>query len=66
MEIVVNGEKKRVVSPLTVSGLLELLDMDSRAVVVEKNLEIVNRGKMEHEEVLDGDRVEIIRLVGGG
>ena len=66
MEITVNGHKKEFPSPLTVSGMLTELGINPRSVVVEKNLRIVNRDEMEHEVVLDGDTIEIIRLVGGG
>lgn len=66
MEITVNGERRTLDGPTTVVELLHLLGIDPRAVVVERNLDIVPRDAMGSEPVLAGDSIEIIRLVGGG
>ena len=66
MEVKINGEKKTFDIPLTVSGLLDSLGINPQSVVVELNLQIVVRSKMDHEPVKDGDSVEIIKLVSGG
>lgn len=66
MEISVNGQKKSFTAPLTITGLLELLGINLKSVVVERNLRIVARPEMETQSVEDGDAIEIIRLVGGG
>lgn len=67
MEITINGEKKQdFTTPLTVAELLAHLDINPKSVVVELNLEIVDKHKMHEAAVQDGDHIEIIRLVGGG
>lgn len=66
MQITVNGEKKIYADSLTLVGLLELLGVNPRSVVVERNLRIVDRGRVESEIIQDGDSIEIIRFVGGG
>ncbi len=66
MEISVNGEKRSCTAPLTVVGLLELLGINPKSVVVERNLSIVARTEMDTVSVQEGDVIEIIRLVGGG
>lgn len=66
MEITVNGKKRPFTAPLDVGGLLRALGVNPRAVVVERNLKVLNRDDMEGIPVLDGDTIEIIRLVGGG
>jgi len=66
MEIRINGEKRNFDVPLTVSGLLDSLGVNPQSVVVERNLKIVARAKMEQEPIEDGDSVEIIKLVSGG
>jgi sulfur carrier protein len=66
MEITINGEKQTHRGPLTVGDLLQLLKIDPRAVVVERNMTILERGTMESETIEDGDAIEIIRFVGGG
>lgn len=66
MEIILNGQKKAFSEPLTVAGLLDRLGIHPKSIVVEKNLDIVDRENFERETIRDGDTVEIIRLVGGG
>jgi thiamine biosynthesis protein ThiS len=66
MEITVNGQRKMYDGPPYVSALLEVLGIYPRPVVVERNLQIVPRDKLDNEPVEDGDSFEIIRFVGGG
>jgi thiamine biosynthesis protein ThiS len=66
IDIEINGEPRRVPEGLSVSGLLERLEVDRRTVVVELNRRIVRRAELDDVRVVDGDRVEIVRFVGGG
>jgi thiamine biosynthesis protein ThiS len=66
MEIVLNGEQRRFDGSLTIMGLLKQLDIDPDTVVVERNLNILNRDDHGSEPVEDGDTIEIIRRVDGG
>lgn len=67
MEITVNGEKRAdLASPLTVVELLEHLGINPKSIIVERNLEIVAKNRMNETTVQDGDTIEIIRMVGGG
>ena len=66
MHITVNGQHRNIEAPLTVSKLLEMLGINPKTVVVERNLRIVDRSKFILEALEDGDQIEIIRLVGGG
>jgi len=66
MRITVNGQPKEYDRPLTVGALLQALGIDPRTVVVERNLEILDRSSMDGETIRDGDSIEIIRFVGGG
>ena len=65
MFIVVNGEQKEI-GPLSVLGLLELLEIDPRRVAVELNLEILPKQDYATTNLQDGDRIEIVQFVGGG
>jgi len=65
VEIMVNGEK-RSVDPLSVLGLLRLLEIDPRRVAVELNLEILPKSEYETRTLHDGDSIEIVHFVGGG
>jgi sulfur carrier protein len=66
MRIAVNGKEMQFEGPLTVDGLLEILGVNPKAVVVERNLTILDRGRFGVEPLRDNDSIEIIRFVGGG
>jgi sulfur carrier protein len=65
VEIQINGELKTV-GDCSVLGLLEQLDIDPRRVAVELNLEILPKPDYATTALCDGDRVEVVRFVGGG
>lgn len=62
----VNGESFEIVGPVTISGLLAGLTIDSRLVAVEHNLLVVKRDKYDSVVVNEGDEIEIVNFVGGG
>ena len=66
MTIILNGEPHELVVPITVAALLQQLELEARNVAVEVNSDVVPRQR--HAEVVlhDGDRLEIVTLVGGG
>ena len=66
MEIVLNGEPRRVPGPSTVASLLHHLSLDPRTVVVELNRKIVRRAQLEDTSLAPGDTVELVHFVGGG
>lgn len=66
MKIVLNGQPRELPEKLTVAELLHLLEMPARGVAVEVNQEIVPRGQHAEHPLADGDRLEIVSLVGGG
>jgi sulfur carrier protein len=66
IQVTVNGAAHRFEQPVNVRELLEKLAMAGKKVAVERNGEIVPRGR-HHEVVLqNGDRLEIVAAVGGG
>jgi len=66
MEITVNGEKQEVASQLSVTQLLEELGIDPETVVIERNLDILDREDHGKTVINEGDSLEIIRMVDGG
>ena len=66
LEIMVNGESRRVPGPASVADLLRHLGLDPRTVVVELNREIVRRPRLDQTALADGDTVELVHFVGGG
>ncbi len=66
MRIFLNGEEKTLSTALTVTQLLEELELTGRRVAVEVNREIVPRGRHAQVRLKDDDRVEVVFAIGGG
>jgi sulfur carrier protein len=66
MTIQLNGQPREVNSSTTVAGLLVELNVSSTHVAVELNLEVVPRAQHAETILRDGDRLEVVTLVGGG
>jgi len=66
LQIVVNGDERRVPGPATLLELLAHLGLDPRTVVVELNREIVRRPRLGETPLSAGDSVELVHFVGGG
>jgi thiamine biosynthesis protein ThiS len=64
--VALNGEEREIPAGLTIHGLLDHLGLDVRAVVVERNREIVRRHEYESVPVEPGDTLELVQFVGGG
>jgi thiamine biosynthesis protein ThiS len=66
MHITVNGKPHEVADDAQLTDLLETLELDPRAVVVERNREIVRRDAVPDTPLRDGDAIELVHFVGGG
>jgi thiazole synthase len=66
MTIFVNGDPKALPAGATVATLLVELGRDATKCAVELNREVVPRSGQASTVLRDGDRVEIVTLVGGG
>ena len=61
-----NGEDREIPAGLSVRGLLETLALEPRLVVVERNREILSRGRYDEVQLREGDTLELVHFVGGG
>ncbi|MCA9037443.1 MAG: sulfur carrier protein ThiS [Planctomycetaceae bacterium] len=66
MQIELNGDPRSIPDAWTISDLLRDLKIESRYCAVERNLELVPREQHAQCPLQDGDRVEVVTLVGGG
>ena len=66
VSIFVNGEPRELDRLASLADLLQQLEIPSRGVAVEVNLQIVPRTRHAEHLLADGDRLEIVSLVGGG
>jgi len=66
MTVTLNGEIKQIENGITVSGLLESLQIEPARVAVEVNLKIIKKTDYLSHQLNEGDSVEIVSFVGGG
>ncbi|MDZ7748301.1 MAG: sulfur carrier protein ThiS [Halofilum sp. (in: g-proteobacteria)] len=66
MLVHVNGEACELPEALTVAELVERVGLADRRIALELNREIVPRGEYAETRLGEGDRVEIVRAIGGG
>ncbi|MBI2435169.1 MAG: sulfur carrier protein ThiS [Candidatus Hydrogenedentes bacterium] len=66
MKILLNGEQKDVAADATLLSLVEQLGLNPKTVVAQRNDEIVERAEFAATHLQDGDRLELVRFVGGG
>ncbi len=62
----VNGETHNCLSPTPLPDLLHQLGFNPRLVAVEYNGEILHRQFWNLTKVQQGDRLEVVTIVGGG
>ena len=69
MRVELNAEPREVAETATVADVVELLpgvDRGRRGVAVALNGEVVSRSQWDDVRLNEGDRVEVLRAVGGG
>lgn len=64
--MIINGEVMNIKEGTTVSELLKVLNLDCQKIVVEVDLEILNKDEFTSRKLTSESKVEIIRFVGGG
>jgi sulfur carrier protein len=66
MNVIVNGEPRDVPQGTTIAALLIELKLDRLACAAEVNRRIVPKREHATHELAEGDRIELVTLVGGG
>ena len=66
MRLKVNGKPVELAEPTPLLDYLKGLGVDPRAVAVEVNQRILERSEYAATTLVEGDSVEIVRMVGGG
>ena len=66
MKVVVNGRDQEVPDGSTLATLVEQLGLSGRPVAIEQNRRVVPRAQHAATALADGDRLEVVSLVGGG
>ncbi len=66
MQVTINGQSRQLPDRTTVAELLDELHLTGKPVAVEVNLDLVPRQRHAGYRLAEGDRLEIVTLVGGG
>ncbi len=66
MEIFLNGELQKIEDGLNITKLIQQFSLENQRLAVEVNLEIVPRSQFDSYVLSAGDKVEIVRAIGGG
>lgn len=66
MRLVINGQERQAPPLITVAELAEWLKLPTFGTAVELNGMVIRRADHQATPLKDGDRLEVVRLVGGG
>ena len=66
IQITINGQPENLPGGTSVLGLLEARELAGKRLAVERNGEIVPKGRHAETLIAEGDRLEIVVAVGGG
>lgn len=66
MVLQLNGEDREIPDGLTLTDLIEWLELPADRVAIERNLEVVKKARWSETRLENGDRLEIVRMIGGG
>tara|TARA_B100000963_G_scaffold172529_1_gene150020 strand:+ start:162 stop:368 length:207 start_codon:yes stop_codon:yes gene_type:complete len=68
MKIRVNGEERLIQrdESISLNETMQLLGYSSKTVIVELNKLIINSEEWNDKYIRNGDRLEIVSIVGGG
>ncbi|MGB5178302.1 MAG: sulfur carrier protein ThiS, partial [Gammaproteobacteria bacterium] len=66
MHIILNGDPREYPDSLSASQLLQDLGLTGKRLALEINREIVPRSTFDSHIIQPGDRIEIVRAIGGG
>ena len=66
ISVSINGEVRHFDTPISITALLEQMQLGGKRIALERNGEIVPRGQFNLHLLADGDKLEIVVAVGGG
>jgi thiamine biosynthesis protein ThiS len=66
IDIWINGQQKKVNDNMNLQQILQDLGVPEHVVIVERNMKIVPKDRYGEVQVVEGDKLELVRLMGGG
>lgn len=65
INIQLNGEARRVQAG-SLTSLITSLGLSERMIAIERNLEVVPKSQYASTLLCEGDRIEVVHMIGGG
>lgn len=66
MKVVINGEERELNAGTTIARLIDDLGLAGKRLAAELNLVVVDGDDWATTVLSEGDRLELVRFVGGG
>ena len=66
IKIFINGDLKKFPQETNIVSVLESLNISSKHIAIEINENLVFRSDWQETNLKDGDKVEIVKAIGGG
>jgi len=66
MNITLNGQSKELMASVNLKEVIDRFSQKSKYVVAEVNGNIIKRPDWSTKTIVDGDRIELVNIVGGG
>jgi len=66
IQVRLNGKDRDITFGHAVQSLLEAIEINPLAVVVELNKQILDRDRYSDFDIREGDMIEVVHFVGGG
>ena len=64
--IFINGDLKKFPQEINIISVLESLNISSKHIAIEINENLVFRSDWQETNLKDGDKIEIVKAIGGG
>ncbi len=66
MKLTLNGQEIEITSSVDLQSLIDKYCAENRRIVAEVNGEVIQSLLWQETQLQDGDKVELVSLVGGG
>ena len=66
LSLTVNGKPREIAEPMTLLAFLQAHNVNPQLIAVEYNGDIIRRDRYAEVVLQQGDKLEIVHMVGGG
>ena len=66
LEVIINGNSRSLSGPVSVSQLIQEMELQGKRIAIEINGAIVPASQHSSYQLSNGDNIEIVGAIGGG